>query len=256
MGPQQLRHQGARERGGEGAARPGAPGGWGAPLWRGVPIVHPGGQAAGKREKRLGRRRLSSCRVPRSLLLSLVVIVTRALRSRWHALRVLPSRRVAPHATSPPSAALRESDAAAPCDRRVPRSCRAAVLPFAVRARPVVRNTGWAKMSRKAKFMLDEHRTPDGDGQAGAGGEEDRVLSPTTNQRAAPRGDLTGSESRRRAPTGERARHGDHVRCPQTGNSGAGDERNPRPQEKTLSGMQDLQNNVSKMDLGEQSSSG
>ena len=103
--------------------------------------------------------------------------------------------------------------------------------------------------------MLDEHRTPDGDGQAGAGGEEDRVLSPTTNQRAAPRGDLTGSESRRRAPTGERARHGDHVRCPQTGNSGAGDERNPRPQEKTLSGMQDLQNNVSKMDLEEQFSS-
>ena len=70
----------------------------------------------------------------------------------------------------------------------------------------MVRNTGWAKMSRKAKFMLDEHRTPDGDGQAGAGGEEDRVLSPTTNQRAAPRGDLTGSESRRRATTG-RARH-------------------------------------------------
>ena len=118
----------------------------------------------------------------------------------------------------------------------------------------MVRNTGWAKMSRKAKFMLDEHRTPDGDGQAGAGGEEDRVLSPTTNS-ATPRGDLTGSESRRRATTGERARHGDHVRCPQTGNSGAGDERNPRPQEKTLSGMQDLQNNVSKMDLGEQSSS-
>ena len=112
----------------------------------------------------------------------------------------------------------------------------------------MVRNTGWAKMSRKAKFMLDEHRTPDGDGQAGAGGEEDRVLSPTTNQRAAPRGDLTGSESRRRAPTGERALHGDQVRCPQTGNSGAGDERNPRPQEKTLSGMQDLQNNVFKMD--------
>ena len=27
VGPQQLRHQGARERGGEGAARPGAPGG-------------------------------------------------------------------------------------------------------------------------------------------------------------------------------------------------------------------------------------
>ena len=121
-------------------------------------------------------------------------------RSRWHALRVLPSRRVAPHATSPPSAALRESDAAAPCDRRVPHSCRAAVLPFAVRARPVVRNTGWAKMSRKAKFMLDEHRTPDGDGQAGAGGEEDRVLSPSTNS-ATPRGDLTGSESRRRATT-------------------------------------------------------
>ena len=141
-----------------------------------------------------------------------VVIVTRALRSRWHALRVPPSRRVAPHATSPPSAALRESDAAAPSDRRVPRSCRAAVLPFAVRARPVVRNTGWAKMSRKAKFMLDEHRTPDGDGQAGAGGEEDRVLSPTTNQRAAPRGDLTGSESRRRAPTGERALQGDWER--------------------------------------------
>ena len=66
VGPQQLRHQGARERGGEGAARPGAPGGWGAPLWRGVPIVHPGGQAAGKREKLLGRRRLKSCRVPRS----------------------------------------------------------------------------------------------------------------------------------------------------------------------------------------------
>ena len=173
-------------------------------------------------------------------------------RSRWHALRVLPSRRVAPHATSPPSAALRESDAAAPCDRRVPHSCRAAVLPFAVRARPVVRNTGWAKMSRKAKFMLDEHRTPDGDGQAGAGGEEDRVLSPTTTQRVTPRGDLTGSESRRRGDPGERARHGDHVRCPHTGNSGAGDERNPRPQDETLSGLQDLQNDVSKMDLEEQ----
>ena len=51
-------------------------------------------------------------------------------------------------------------------------------------------------MSRKAKFMLDEHRTSDGDGQAEAGGEEDRVLSPTTNARH--RGDLTGSESRRR----------------------------------------------------------
>ena len=60
-------------------------------------------------------------------------------------------------------------------------------------------------MSRKAKFMLDEHRTSDGDGQAEAGGEEDRVLSPTTHAR--PRGDLTGSESRRRATTGERARH-------------------------------------------------
>ena len=112
----------------------------------------------------------------------------------------------------------------------------------------MVRNTGWAKMSRKAKFMLDEHRTPDGDGQAGAGGEEDRVLSPSTTS-ARPRGDLTGSESRRRATTGERALHGDHVRRPRKGNSGAGDERNPRPQEKTLSGMQDLQNNVSKMDL-------
>ena len=119
----------------------------------------------------------------------------------------------------------------------------------------MVRNTGWAKMSRKAKFMLDEHRTPDGDGQAGAGGEEDRVLSPTTSS-ARPRGDLTGpSEGRRRGDPGERARHGDHVRCSQTGNSGAGDKRNPRPQEKTLSGMQDLQNNVSKMDLGEQFSS-
>ena len=208
MGPQQLRHQGARERGGEGAARPGAPGGWGAPLWRGVPIVHPGGQAAGKREKRLGRRRLKSCQSSEELHFSPALrLATRALRSRWHALRVLPSRRVAPHATSPPSAALRESDAAAPCDRRVPHSCRAAVLPFAVRARPVVRNTGWAKMSRKAKFMLDEHRTPDGDGQAGAGGEEDRVLSPTTTERATPRGDLPGSAGRRRAATGERARH-------------------------------------------------
>ena len=206
VGPQQLRHQGARERGGEGAARPGAPGGWGAPLWRGVPIVHPGGQAAGK--KRKATRSAPTEVVPSSEELhfsSSAVIATRALRSRWHALRVLPSRRVAPHATSPPSAALRESDAAAPCDRRVPRSCRAAVLPFAVRARPVVRNTGWAKMSRKAKFMLDEHRTPDGDGQAGAGGEEDRVLPPSTTS-APPRGDLTGSEGRRRATTGERAR--------------------------------------------------
>ena len=44
--------------------------------------------------------------------------------------------------------------------------------------------------------MLDEHRTSDGDGQAEAGGDEDRVLSPTTNARH--RGDLTGSESRRR----------------------------------------------------------
>ena len=69
----------------------------------------------------------------------------------------------------------------------------------------MVRNTGWAKMSRKAKFMLDEHRTPDGDGQAGAGGEEDRVLSPTTTS-ARPRGDLTGSESRRRDDAG-RALH-------------------------------------------------
>ena len=96
--------------------------------------------------------------------------------------------------------------------------------------------------------MLDEHRTPDGDGQAGAGGEEDRVLSPSTTKRATPRGDLTGSEGRRRATTGERALHGDQVRCPHKGNSGAGDERNPRPQDETLSGMQDLQNNVSKQD--------
>ena len=73
------------------------------------------------------------------------------------------------------------------------------VTPFAVRARPVVRNTGRAKgqMSRKAKFALDEQRTSDGDGQAEAGGEEDRVLSPTTQER--PRGGLTGSESRRGA---------------------------------------------------------
>ena len=61
----------------------------------------------------------------------------------------------------------------------------------------MVRNTGWAKMSGKAKFVLDERRTSDGDGQAEAGGEEDRVLSPTTTAR--PRGDLTDSESRRRA---------------------------------------------------------
>ena len=52
-------------------------------------------------------------------------------------------------------------------------------------------------MSRKAKFALDEQRTSDGDGQAEAGGEEDRVLSPTTQER--PRGGLTGSESRRGA---------------------------------------------------------
>ena len=64
----------------------------------------------------------------------------------------------------------------------------------------MVRNTGWAKMSRKAKFMLDEHRTSDGDGQAEAGGEEDRVLPPTTHAR--PRGDLTGPESRRRDSAG------------------------------------------------------
>ena len=44
VGPQQLRHQGARERGGEGAARPGAPGGWGAPLWRGAPLCTLGGR--------------------------------------------------------------------------------------------------------------------------------------------------------------------------------------------------------------------
>ena len=60
----------------------------------------------------------------------------------------------------------------------------------------MVRNTGWAKMSGKAKFVLDERRTSDGDGQAEAGGEEDRVLSPTTHTQ--PRGNLTGSESRRR----------------------------------------------------------
>ena len=196
----------------------------------GGPHCAPWGAGCGK--KRKASRSRPTQFVPSSDKLHfspLVVSVTRVLRSRWHALRVLPSRRAAPHATSPPSAALRESDAAAPCDRRVPPSCRAAVLPFAVRARPVVRNTGWAKMSRKAKFMLDEHRTPDGDGQAGAGGEEDRVLSPTTTKRATPRGDLTGSEGRRRATTGERARHGDHVRRPNKGNSGAGDERNPRP---------------------------
>ena len=52
-------------------------------------------------------------------------------------------------------------------------------------------------MSRKAKFALDEQRTSDGDGQAEAGGGEDRVLSPTTQER--PRGGLTGSESRRGA---------------------------------------------------------
>ena len=51
-------------------------------------------------------------------------------------------------------------------------------------------------MSGKAKFVLDERRTSDGDGQAEAGGEEDRVLSPTTHTQ--PRGNLTGSESRRR----------------------------------------------------------
>jgi hypothetical protein len=48
-----------------------------------------------------------------------------------------------------------------------------------------------------AKFALDERRTSDGDGQAEAGGEEDRVLSPTTQGR--PRSGLTGSESRRGA---------------------------------------------------------
>ena len=52
-------------------------------------------------------------------------------------------------------------------------------------------------MPRKAKFALDERRTSDGDGQAEAGGEEDRVLSPNTQER--PRGGLTGSESRRGA---------------------------------------------------------
>ena len=52
-------------------------------------------------------------------------------------------------------------------------------------------------MSRKAKFALDERRTSDGAGQAEAGGEEDRVLSPTTTGR--PRGGLTGSEGRRGA---------------------------------------------------------
>ena len=52
-------------------------------------------------------------------------------------------------------------------------------------------------MSRKAKFALDEQRTSDGDGQAEAGGEEDRVLSPTTTGR--PRGGLTGSERPRGA---------------------------------------------------------
>ena len=57
-------------------------------------------------------------------------------------------------------------------------------------------------MSRKAKFALDEQRTSDGDGQAEAGGEEDRVLSPTTQER--PRGGLTGSESRRRRGAGPR----------------------------------------------------
>ena len=94
----------------------------GAP-WRGVPIVHPGGQAAGKREKRLGRRRLNSCRSSEELHFSpFVVIVTRALRSRWHALRVLPSRRVAPHATSPPAPLY---ERATP-PRRVTGACHAA----------------------------------------------------------------------------------------------------------------------------------
>ena len=169
----------------------------GAPL-EGGPHCAPWGAGCGK--KRKATRSAPTEVVPSSEELhfsSFAIIDKSKPRSRWHALRVLPSRRVAPHATSPPSAALRESDAAAPCDRRVPHSCRAAVLPFAVRARPVVRNTGWAKMSRKAKFILDEQRTSDGDGQAEAGGEEDRVLSPTTQAR--PRGDLTDSESRRRA---------------------------------------------------------
>ena len=165
----------------------------------GGPHCAPWGAGCGK--KRKATRSAPTEVVPSSEELhfsSFAIIDKSKPRSRWHALRVLPSRRVAPHATSPPSAALRESDAAAPCDRRVPRSCRAAVLPFAVRARPVVRNTGWAKMSRKAKFMLDEHRTPDGDGQAGAGGEEDRVLSPSTTS-ARPRGDLTGPSEPPRA---------------------------------------------------------
>ena len=61
----------------------------------------------------------------------------------------------------------------------------------------MVANTGRAKMSRKAKFALDEQRTSDGDGQAEAGGGEDRVLSPTHQER--PRGDLIGSGSRRGA---------------------------------------------------------
>mgnify|MGYP006923059780 CR=1 FL=1 len=60
----------------------------------------------------------------------------------------------------------------------------------------MVRNTGWAKMSRKAKFILDEQRTSDGDGQAEAGGEEDRVLAPSTT--ASPPGALTGALRLRR----------------------------------------------------------
>ena len=48
-----------------------------------------------------------------------------------------------------------------------------------------------------AKFALDEQRTSNGDGQAEAGGGEDRVLPPTTKER--PRGDLTGAGSRRGA---------------------------------------------------------
>jgi hypothetical protein len=51
VGPQQLRHQGARERGGEDAARPGAPGGgWGFP-WEGGPHCAPWGAGCGKGEK-------------------------------------------------------------------------------------------------------------------------------------------------------------------------------------------------------------
>ena len=94
----------------------------GAPL-EGGPHCAPWGAGCGK--KRKASRSRPTQFVPSSDKLHfspLVVSVTRVLRSRWHALRVLPSRRAAPHATSPPAPLY---ERATP-PRRVTGACHAA----------------------------------------------------------------------------------------------------------------------------------